>query len=182
MPRIYDSPVLAVETHEVHARGRSEEHVRLHRPDCVVVVPITEMGEVILVEQHRTGIDGISLEPPGGRVDPGEDEMQAARRELKEETGYGGGMWESLGWVHADAALMTNRIWLFAVHGVIPLGAPATGPFEQVTVHSFPIDALRELILTSRIHHGGEPTLTLPDPPDAAPGSRPRARPRLVLP
>lgn len=154
MARIYEHPVLTLETVEVHARGQTEEHVRLHRPDVVVVVPITEMGEVILVEQHRTGIDGVSLEPPGGRVDPGEDELAAARRELKEETGYSGGMWESLGWAHADAALMTNRIWMFAVHGVVPLGPPTTGPFEQVTVHRFPLDDLRELIVSGRIHHG----------------------------
>jgi len=153
VPRIYDHPVLSVETHEVSARGQSETHVRLHRPDVVVVVPITEMGEVILVEQHRTGVDRVSLEPPGGRVDEGEDELTAARRELREETGYGGGMWESLGWAHCDAALMTNKVWMFAVHGVIPLGPPSTGPLEQVTVHSFPLDELRDLILSSRIHH-----------------------------
>jgi 8-oxo-dGTP pyrophosphatase MutT (NUDIX family) len=151
---VFEHPVISVETHEVHAHGRSETHVRVHRPDVVVVVPITEMGEVILVEQHRTGIDGPSLEPPGGRVDPGEHELAAAKRELKEETGYSGGMWETLGWAPADAALMTNRIWMFAAHGVTPMGAPSVGVFEQVIVHRVPLDDLRELIVSGRIHHG----------------------------
>jgi len=153
VPRVFDHPVLSVETHDVHHGGKTERHVRLHRPELVVVVPITEMGEVILVEQHRSGVDAMSLEPPGGRVDPGEDELQAARRELREETGYGGGMWESLGWAHADAALMTNKVWMFAAHGVVPLGSPTPGPFEALSVHSFPLAELRELIVSSRIHH-----------------------------
>lgn len=154
MPRIYESPAVSFETFTVTAAGQTQERARVHVPDWVVVVPITEMGEVVLVEQHRTGIDAISLEPPGGRVDPGENELQAARRELKEETGYSGGMWEPLGWCHPDAALLTNKLWMFAAHDVIPVAAPLADPFERLTVHRFPLDELRTLILEGRIHHG----------------------------
>lgn len=154
MPRVFENAILSVETFPVHAAGRTEERVRVHVPDWVVVVPITEMGEVILVEQHRHGIDGISLEPPGGCIDPGENELEAARRELKEETGYSGGMWEPLGWVHPDAALLSNKLWMFAVHDVIPVAAPMADPFERLTVHRFPLEEIRELILAGRIHHG----------------------------
>jgi ADP-ribose pyrophosphatase len=154
LPRVYESSVLSLESFSVHAAGRSEERVRVHVPDWVVVVPITEMGEVILVEQHRHGVNELSLEPPGGRVDPGEDELAAAQRELVEETGYSGGMWETLGWCHPDAALLTNKLWMFCAHDVVPVAAPKADPFERLTVHRVPFDDLRELIVSGRIHHG----------------------------
>jgi len=154
MPVVFESPVLTVETSQVTAAGRSEERVRLRVPDWVIVVPITEMGEVILVEQHRFGIDAPSLEPPGGRVDPGENELEAAKRELLEETGYGGGTWEPLGCVHPDAALFSNTLWLFAAHDVMPIAPPLNDPFERITIRRHDIDALKELLVSGAIHHG----------------------------
>jgi ADP-ribose pyrophosphatase len=60
----------------------------LENPDWVNVIPITTSGEVVLIEQYRHGIEGITLEIPGGMVDDGEDAKLAANRELVEETGY----------------------------------------------------------------------------------------------
>ena len=56
-------------------------------PDWASVVAITTSGELVLVRQYRHGIDGPSLETPGGLIDEGEDPAAAARRELLEETG-----------------------------------------------------------------------------------------------
>ena len=154
MPHVYESPVLTVETFDVTAAGRTEERVRLKAPDWVVVVPITEMGEVILVEQHRLGIDALSLEPPGGCVDPGESELAAAKRELLEETGYGGGTWEPLGCIRPDAALLSNTLWLFAAHDVFPVQAPIADPFESLRIERHRIEELRDLLVSGRIHHG----------------------------
>ena len=57
-------------------------------PTWVNIIPLTPEGEVILVNQYRFGMEKNSLEIPGGMADDGEDAMEAAIRELKEETGY----------------------------------------------------------------------------------------------
>jgi len=61
---------------------------KLKRPDTVVVFPVLDDGRIILTEQEQPGRTGGFIGAAGGRVDPGEDTLAAAKRELLEETGY----------------------------------------------------------------------------------------------
>ena len=70
-------------------------------------------NELILVEQYRHGVDNITLEIPGGAVDKGEKSLDAAKRELLEETGHTSSEWVSLGEVQANPAFMTNTCATF---------------------------------------------------------------------
>ena len=81
----------------------SREHafLGLEAPDWVNVVALTEGNDVILIEQYRHGTDAVTLEIPGGAVDPGESPAEAGKRELEEETGYRCRNLELLGWVAA---------------------------------------------------------------------------------
>lgn len=62
----------------------------IHTPGftTVAVLALTGDGQVVATRQYRPGPDAILFEPPGGVVDPGEEILTAARRELREETGY----------------------------------------------------------------------------------------------
>ena len=68
--------------------GREHHFLRLDCPDWVNVIAVTEAGLMVLVEQYRHGTDEMTMEIPGGAVDPGEAPAVAAARELEEETGY----------------------------------------------------------------------------------------------
>lgn len=59
----------------------------MHRPDSVTIVPLSSTGETVLVKQYRVAARSDCWELPKGLIDPGETPMQAARRELHEETG-----------------------------------------------------------------------------------------------
>ena len=61
---------------------------RIQSVDWVQILPITANGEAVLVRQYRHGAQRITLEMPGGLIDPGEDPATAALRECFEETGY----------------------------------------------------------------------------------------------
>ncbi len=72
------------------------------------IVACTKEGQILLVKQYRVGIDDLTLEIPGGAVDPGEDALEASKRELREETGYTSSNWSKLGQVHPNPAFMGN--------------------------------------------------------------------------
>ncbi len=81
----------------------------LHAPDTVNIVALTSDGDLILVKQFRFGIDDFLTELPAGLIDPGEDRLEAARRELREETGYETDQWIYLGVTFLNPAYVTNR-------------------------------------------------------------------------
>ncbi|HYX90105.1 MAG TPA: NUDIX hydrolase, partial [Myxococcaceae bacterium] len=68
--------------------GAGRPRVIIEAPDWVNIIPVTIDEQVVLVRQFRFGIWSPALEIPGGMVDPGEDPLSAAVRELEEETGY----------------------------------------------------------------------------------------------
>lgn len=96
--------------------------VILEARDWVNVVALTPEKKVLAISQFRFGIQKLSLEIPAGLVDPGETPLQAAKRELDEETGYTAREWKSLGWSYANPAFLTNR-----VHNFLALDAERTG-------------------------------------------------------
>ncbi|WP_245678014.1 NUDIX hydrolase [Chondromyces crocatus] len=100
--------------------------------DWVAVAATTEDGQILLVRQHRHGVDAVTLEVAGGCIDPGEEPEVAALRELREETGYAAEVVESLGWVHPNPAIQGNRCFLYLARGAKHVGPPAGDEHESV--------------------------------------------------
>lgn len=88
--------------------------------DWVNVIPLTPAGQVVMVKQYRHAIDGFTLEVPGGMIDAGEPPIEAARRELQEESGYDFETIESLGRIHPNPAILTNWCHSFIARGCEP--------------------------------------------------------------
>jgi len=93
------SKYLTVEEHVVELPdGRVIEHWPwIVTPDFVNVVAITAEGEFLCFRQTKYGVEGTSLAVVGGYIDPGEDPLEAAKRELLEETGHEAAKWIDLG-------------------------------------------------------------------------------------
>lgn len=114
-------------------------------PDWAVTVAITPADEVVMVRQYRHGTASVSLELPGGCVDPSDaTPLDAALRELREESGYGGGHADYIGGLAANPALQTNRIHVATLMDAVKTTEPHLEPGEDLSVELVPVaDALR---------------------------------------
>jgi 8-oxo-dGTP pyrophosphatase MutT (NUDIX family) len=115
-------------------------------PPWVNVVAVTADDQVVLIRQYRHGIAAVHFEIPAGATDPDDKSMEsAARRELLEETGYGGGTWSPLMTLSANPALQNNLTYTFLAEGVTA-GTAQPEASEDIRVHLVPIGEIEALI------------------------------------
>ncbi len=114
----------------------------LERPDAAIVFPLTKSNEVVLVRQYRPPIERVELGLPAGLVEEGEKPLVAARRELLEETGYGGGEWETLGSLASSPSLKDNWAYLYLARGVELTSPPSPDEYERVEVVLVPVSEM----------------------------------------
>ena len=108
--------------------------VVLEGPDWVNVVAIDQEGRWVCVRQFRMGSRSLALEIPGGMIDAGETPLQAAQRELLEETGYTSDNWRELGWVHPNPAFQLNRCFTYLAQDCKLTGQLQQDPGEDIEV------------------------------------------------
>ena len=133
--------------------GQPHQVVILNPPNWVNVVAITPAQEVVLIEQYRHGADEVMLEVPGGMIDEGEDPVEAAVRELREETGYVGDEPQLIGMVHPNPAFLTNRCYFVLVRNARLAVAAQLDEGEDIEVHLRPLLEVPELIRLGEITH-----------------------------
>ena len=140
-----------------HARSprTGARHVfhRIDSSDWVNVVPLTADGHVVMVRQYRHGSREVTLEVPGGMVDPGESPEQAAARELLEETGYRAGELTPIGATSPNPALFGNRVYSYLAPGVERVGDVVHQGAEETVVRLVPEAELRSLVRAGGVDH-----------------------------
>ncbi|MEM7246341.1 MAG: NUDIX hydrolase [Acidobacteriota bacterium] len=137
-------------THPVD--GRASEVLVFELPDWVTVLAVTPQQEIVLVEQERHGTRSLSLELPGGVVDPGEAALAAGERELLEETGYRGRA-RMIGRSRVNAALQDNYCHAVLVEDAELVSEPRLDAGEHLRHHLVGQDELRRLVREGRLEH-----------------------------
>ncbi len=110
----------------------------------VAVIAITDADELVVVEQHRPPVNGRVLELPAGLVgDRGDESLEeAARRELREETGFTAAAWRRLPSVVSSAGLTDERVELFEARGLARRDPGGGIEGESIVVHLIPLARL----------------------------------------
>jgi ADP-ribose pyrophosphatase len=127
--------------------GREADFEVLASPDTVAVLALTEAGQVVLVREFRPGPEEVLDELPGGVVDDGETPLDAARRELLEETGYEGHLRPAGS--HWRGAYSTHEKHTFVATACHPVAKPAEGEFVEVRL--IPLADFREHLRRGRL-------------------------------
>jgi 8-oxo-dGTP pyrophosphatase MutT (NUDIX family) len=125
----------------------------LEAPDWTNIVALTPAGRLVVVRQFRFGTGTVTTEIPGGVVDPGEEHEQAARRELREETGYTAPRWRSLGCVEANPAIQDNLCHHWLALDAERTEEPDLDPGEDITVDTLDPDEVRDAVRKGEMRH-----------------------------
>lgn len=121
--------------------------------DWVNIVAVTAEGQFVLVRQFRFGTLEMSLEVPGGMVDPDEPHLEAAKRELLEETGYRSDRWEHLLTTTPNPALNTNRCVVFLAQNCVAAQSADGDDYEYMETELLDRERYFERVASGDIHH-----------------------------
>ena len=134
--------------------GREHDFYILESADWVNVIPVTLDGQVVMVRQYRHGIREVTLEVPGGLVGLDDTPLEAARRELLEETGYEAGEIKLIGAAHPQPAVLNNRHLTFLATNVGQTMAPHLDEGEDSEVVLVPLSEVQRKIAEGEITNG----------------------------
>ena len=122
--------------------------------DWVNILAITKDDQAVMIRQFRHGIQAPALEIPGGMFNsPNEDPQLAAERELLEETGYTSSDIKSLGFVHNNPAIISNRCHLFVAKNCKKTNEQDLDPAEDINIELISMKEIPQLITDGKITH-----------------------------
>ncbi len=133
--------------------GKPSRREYCKHPGAVAVVAVDESGQVPMVRQFRYPFHRVLLEIPAGKLDPGEEILHSARRELSEETGIEAEKWISLGDFYSSCAILDEVIHLYLATGLTRHEMhPDSDEFLEIV--EYPLEELVRMVADGEIPDG----------------------------
>ena len=138
---------------EVHRDGTWEYAARTREIGAAVILAVTDLNEIVLVEQWRVPLGAPTIELPAGLVGDdhaAEDPASSAARELAEETGFTAEAMEAIGEFATSPGLTSERFHLFRASGLLRVGPGGGVAGEDIIVHVVPLHGLGDWLAAQR--------------------------------
>lgn len=149
--QIFDGKIVKLFVDEVELPdGQHATREIVRHPGAVCVVPLTDEGEVVMVRQFRYPFGEVLLEIPAGKLEPGEDPLEAVKRELEEESGAVANKIEHLGEIYTTVAIFDEKIQLYIATELNFINAHPDED-EFLEVEKIPLKKLVEMVMRGEI-------------------------------
>lgn len=150
--RVYTGKLIKVHVDEVQLiDGRVSVREVCEHPGGVAALPITESGNAVLVRQFRYPYRSELWEVPAGKVESGEDTLECAVRELREETGYTAKEMLYAGCLYPSPGYLNEKIYLYIARGLTK-GETALDDDELLRSEEFPLKTVFNMVMNDEIH------------------------------
>jgi ADP-ribose pyrophosphatase len=149
--QIFDGKIVKLYVDEV-LLPNGEKAIReiVRHPGAVCVIPVCENGDVIMVKQFRYPFEEVILEIPAGKLEKGEDHLEAVKRELEEESGVSAENVEFLGTLYTTVAIFDEKIDMYLATGLTFKNAHPDED-EFLEVEKIPLKNLVEMVMSGEI-------------------------------
>jgi ADP-ribose pyrophosphatase len=147
----YDGGFLKVHRDRVtlpDSRTAAREYIK--HPGAIVVLPVLDNGQVLLERQFRYPLNRVFIELPAGKIDPGEDPLACAIRELEEETGYTANDWQFVGTIHNAIAYSDEHLDIYLARGLTK-GEVKLDEGEFIETFTATVDDMLDWVRTGKI-------------------------------
>ena len=150
--QVFDGKLLKVYRDDVRLPdGSHGQREYIKHPGAVAVVPLFDDGTVLLERQFRYPHHKVFIEVPAGKLEPNEPQLETAKRELLEETGYTAGDWKRLATIHTAIAYTNEAIDLFVARRLQKVAAAQLDAGEFVETLIVPFDEAIAMVKDGRI-------------------------------
>ena len=148
--KIYKGAIINLRRDKVTVQGGTSYREIIEHNGGAVIAALTEDKKLVMVRQYRKPADKVMLEVPAGKIDPGEQPLDAAVRELKEETGYTAAKVEFLTQFYPSVGYSEEVLYLYLCTGLTP-GETNFDENEAIDIEEVELDRLFKMAMSGEI-------------------------------
>jgi len=117
--KIFEGRVISLFYQQVELpNGKTSTREIVKHPGAVAIIPVTDEGKIVLVDQYRKPMERVLLEIPAGKLEKGEEPLRTAVRELEEETGYEAAEWNHIQSFYTSPGFADEYIHIYLATGL----------------------------------------------------------------
>ncbi len=152
--KIFEGKIIDLQVDDVLLpNGEKSKREIVKHPGAVAVIPITEDGKIVLVEQYRKPLEKTLVEIPAGKLDNNEQPLAAAIRELEEETGYTTKELSFVTSFYTSPGFADELVYLYVTDTLEKLDTPPAGDDDEfIEIIELTLDEAKQYVEEEKIH------------------------------